>query len=162
LLAIHSPDGEYDEMINYTSATPDGRPLKSTSVVFRDDDGTPIAGLCINFDISDINRTKAFIDNFLGIKTEPQVQQEEFYQTMDQAFEKLINIAVEAVHKPVIAMDKADKIRVVALLDSSGVFAMKGSTERVAEVFGVSRFTIYNYLDEIRNGQPGPKNEPGS
>jgi len=35
-------------------------------------------------------------------------------------------------------------------LDKKGVFLVKGSVEQVASVLGVSRYTIYNYLEETR------------
>jgi hypothetical protein len=39
-----------------------------------------------------------------------------------------------------------------------GLFIVKGGVERAAAALGVSRFTIYNYLDVLRerNGAPAP------
>ena len=48
-------------------------------------------------------------------------------------------------------MDKAEKSDLIRKLDRAGVFMIKGSVEYLAKVFGVSRYTIYSYLKEVRN-----------
>ncbi|RBH49962.1 hypothetical protein C3F00_035265, partial [Pseudomonas sp. MWU13-2860] len=45
---------------------------------------------------------------------------------------------------------KADKKQAVAQMLEQGLFIVKGGVERAAEALGVSRYTVYNYLDEIR------------
>jgi len=40
---------------------------------------------------------------------------------------------------------------VVKSLDERGIFLIKGAVENVAKFLDVSRYTIYNYLDEIRS-----------
>lgn len=154
LFAVNSPNQENDEMINYAGTSPDGKPLKSSSAIFRAEDGTPIAAFCINLDLTEPMLIKSFFDSFYG--TKPLENQEEYYPTMEQTFETLINKAIEMIHKPVAAMDKEDKKRIVALIDSWGAFLMKSSTEKVAEKLGVTRFTIYNYLEEIKNERSAP------
>ena len=39
---------------------------------------------------------------------------------------------------------------VVRYLDEKGVFLIKKSAERVAEFLDISRFTVYNYLNEVK------------
>ena len=53
-------------------------------------------------------------------------------------------------HKPASIMKKQDRLQVVEMLDKCGVFAIKNSHYYVASVLGTSRYTIYNYLNEIR------------
>jgi len=52
---------------------------------------------------------------------------------------------------PVSLMKKEDKLRTVEHLDEQGIFLIRGSVATVARALGVSRYTIYNYLDEIRD-----------
>ena len=63
---------------------------------------------------------------------------------------ELVNKAIEAFGKPVIYMNKDEKVSVVKTLDTQGTFLIKGAIDYVANVLCVSRYTIYNYLDEIR------------
>ncbi|WCO67664.1 helix-turn-helix domain-containing protein [Iamia majanohamensis] len=55
---------------------------------------------------------------------------------------------VEAeVGGPLAGLSREDKQRAVALLDERGAFAYRRSVEDVADALGVSRFTVYNYLN---------------
>lgn len=44
-------------------------------------------------------------------------------------------------------LPRADKQRAVRLLEERGAFAYRKSAETVAEALGVTRFTVYNYLN---------------
>ena len=48
---------------------------------------------------------------------------------------------------PLGDLERADKQRAVKLLDERGAFRLRKSVEEVAAVLGVSRFTVYNYLN---------------
>jgi hypothetical protein len=47
------------------------------------------------------------------------------------------------------SLSREDKQRAVRLLDERGVFVLRKSIEDVADAMGVSRMTIYTYLDAI-------------
>jgi hypothetical protein len=44
-------------------------------------------------------------------------------------------------------LSREDKQRAVRMLDDQGAFRLRRAVEEVAEVLGVSRFTVYNYLN---------------
>ncbi|GAA3832942.1 helix-turn-helix domain-containing protein [Nocardioides panacisoli] len=48
------------------------------------------------------------------------------------------------------ALPRADKQRAVRLLEERGAFDYRKSPEIVAEALGVTRFTVYNYLNRER------------
>jgi DNA-binding CsgD family transcriptional regulator len=59
-------------------------------------------------------------------------------------------------------MSRTQKQHIVKELDERGAFLIKKSVEQVAERLGVSRFTIYNYLDQAnRDGASGPAERDG-
>jgi selenocysteine lyase/cysteine desulfurase len=62
----------------------------------------------------------------------------------------LVERAVTSVGVPVELMKKSHKTRVVRLLDDAGLFLIRDSVDYLAGVLGVTRFTIYNYLNETR------------
>ena len=64
--------------------------------------------------------------------------------------ESIVRAELETASKPVSYMQKEDKLAVVEGLENRGIFDVKGSVEYVAERLGVTNFTIYNYLKEIR------------
>ena len=44
-------------------------------------------------------------------------------------------------------LPRAEKQRAVRMLEERGAFAYRRSAETVAEAIGVTRFTVYNYLN---------------
>jgi hypothetical protein len=44
-------------------------------------------------------------------------------------------------------LSREDKQRAVRMLDERGAFQLRRSVEEVADALGVSRFTVYNYLN---------------
>jgi len=48
---------------------------------------------------------------------------------------------------PLGALSREDKQRAVKLLAARGAFRLRKSVEEVAALLGVSRFTVYNYLN---------------
>ena len=48
---------------------------------------------------------------------------------------------------PLSELSREDKQRAVKQLNDRGAFQLRKSVEQVAEVLGVSRFTVYNYLN---------------
>jgi len=53
---------------------------------------------------------------------------------------------------PLADLDREDKQRAVKLLNDRGAFGLRRSVEQVAEALGVSRFTVYNYLNRPEAG----------
>jgi hypothetical protein len=53
---------------------------------------------------------------------------------------------------PLAQLDRVDKQRAVKLLNDRGAFGLRRSVEQVAEALGVSRFTVYNYLNRPEAG----------
>ncbi|MDJ0664960.1 MAG: helix-turn-helix domain-containing protein [Acidimicrobiia bacterium] len=51
---------------------------------------------------------------------------------------------------PLADLDRVGKQMAVRLLDEQGAFQLRKSIEYIADVMGVSRITIYNYLNAIR------------
>lgn len=47
-------------------------------------------------------------------------------------------------------LSRIDKQRAVKLLDDQGAFHLRKSIDEVADAMGVSRITVYNYLNAIR------------
>lgn len=58
----------------------------------------------------------------------------------------LLEIEVE-LGQPIEEMNRLTKQNVVRLLHERGAFNLRGSVEDVADHLGVSRFTVYNYLN---------------
>jgi HTH domain len=53
---------------------------------------------------------------------------------------------------PLDRLSREDKQRAVRMLDEQGAFRLRRAVEEVAEILGVSRFTVYNYLNAATGG----------
>ena len=74
--------------------------------------------------------------------------QEVFTSNVDELLELMMQEAVAGTGKQLSMLTKEDKVAVVRYLDEKGAFLIKKSAERVADFLGISRFTVYNYLNE--------------
>ena len=85
---------------------------------------------------------------------EPKMSQDDLpigsFTHVDRAIHELIQMAEGQIRLPISQMSRAQKQQVVRFLDERGAFNLKKSVETVADALGVSRFTVYNYLDSTR------------
>lgn len=64
--------------------------------------------------------------------------------------EKLLDEVAGELGGPLTGLPRADKQRAVRLLEERGAFTFRKSAETVAAALGVTRFTVYNYLNRER------------
>jgi hypothetical protein len=65
------------------------------------------------------------------------------------ALDRLIDGVEAELAAPLPSLSREDKQRAVRLLDQRGAFILRRAVEDVADAMGVSRITIYNYLNAI-------------
>lgn len=168
LLLEHATVGDLDTMIGYRTTLPDGRAMRSTTIVIRDTSGEPVAALCLNSDLSvwqslertarsmigandDAASTAGIGDN--GGQNEPangrNGSTEVFVRDVDELAAHLVHQAIREQGIPVALMKKEHKLAVVRSLKARGMFLLRNAVETIAASLQVTRFTIYNYLNEI-------------
>lgn len=134
---------------SYPTLTRSGQRLKSSTVVFRDAAGTPFAALCLNADLTMVEAAHAWLGRLLQPNgAEPQAREEE--PDVDTMMKEIIADAVQRLGRPVSLMNREEKIQAVQAMMQRGLFMFKGGVERAARALGVTRFTVYNYLDALR------------
>jgi len=141
------------DKIAYKITTEDGKVLRCASIFMRDDFGALEGCLAINFNISDFMFfSQAFSDfTFMTAGNDTNGDSKvDFSKKPTQSMESIIDATVSRHEKPPTMMNKAEKKEIVAKLEKAGVFSVKGSIDYLAKVFGASKFTIYNYLKEVR------------
>ncbi len=75
-------------------------------------------------------------------------------QSLHDALDAMMRAAEREVGSDPEEWSREDKQRVVRMLDERGAFLLRGAVDDVADAMGVSRITIYNYLNAIE-AQPG-------
>jgi len=66
------------------------------------------------------------------------------------SLERLVATVEDQLGSPLADLSRADKQRAVAMLDERGAFRLRKSIEDVGVAMGVSRITIYNYLNTTK------------
>lgn len=138
-----------DDVYNYTGKSADGRVLKSSTMFIKDDNGKAIGCFCINFDMTELVAAKNVMGEIMKVASDSEVK-EESGNKINDVLTDIVNQTIEAKGKPIAYLTKEEKVAIVNKLDKQGAFLIKGAIDYVAKVLCVSRYTIYNYLDEIR------------
>ncbi|WP_152395480.1 helix-turn-helix transcriptional regulator [Paenibacillus guangzhouensis] len=138
--------------INYVTQTKDGRILRSTSLYMRNSEGTVIGSLCINYDITDLMMAEKTLQSLTASGLQPEVR-ESFVSNVSDLLDQLIQEAQEQVGRPVAAMTKEDKMRLIQLLDQKGAFLIKKAGEKICGYLNISKYTLYSYLEESKTSE---------
>lgn len=140
-------DGK-NNILNYKTELPDGRILRSSTIFFREDNH-PVGCLCINLDITVASSYLSQLNTLVSFKE--TIDAEQFPNEVVEMTKTMIENVLESYQKPVAMMQKEDKLEIVKQLEAVGLFLVKGAMEEVSNSLHVSKYTIYNYLDEIRS-----------
>ena len=144
-------DQEAQDHLSYLTRTPDGKVLKSSTIYIQNSRGKVTAILAINFDISALMMAAGALRDFST--GEPQQEEPEKIVNINDVLEELIQQSVALVGKPAALMNKEDKIRAIRFLNENGAFLVTRSGDKVAKYFGISKYTLYSYLDKSTGGQ---------
>ncbi|WP_144463690.1 helix-turn-helix transcriptional regulator [Siminovitchia fortis] len=144
-----------DLLLNYDNSQKD-KVIKSSSMIIRDEHGNTIGCLCINHDITHLKYIEHSLKGIIQMKSLKNNQErkhtESFPYSVSDLTSYIISEVLKDTEKPPVMMDKDEKIQVVKTLDKRGIFLIKGAVQEVAKLLHVSKYTVYNYLDEaIKN-----------
>ena len=142
--------GKEDRIVNYKTKTKDGRILKSSSVFIKDRDNKIIGCLCINYDLTGHLVLGKIADDFCNLTELNEEKEETFVTDVAEILSNIIDKAIQEINKPISLMQKEDNLRVTEIVDEKGGFMIKGAIDLLAHKLNISRYTIYNYLDEIK------------
>ncbi len=68
---------------------------------------------------------------------------------LHDALSSMIRAAERDIGTSSVEWSRAEKQKVVRMLDDQGAFLLRGAVDDMARIMGVSRITIYNYLNAI-------------
>ena len=154
---LRSQDSDPADHLAYLTRTPDGKTLKSSSIYIRNSRGKVSAILSINYDISKLLMVENAVSELISVQSPSQTEPEKIVN-ISSLLDDLIAQSVTLVGKPVALMTKDDKVRAIRFLNDSGAFLVTKSGDKVAKYFGISKYTLYSYID-IKSKQTGGKEE---
>lgn len=133
--------------------TSKGKTFKSSTIYIKDDYGVPIGVLAINLDITEIIGAYSKVADFIKPAIKDETKKVEL-TSLDVGYllDELIERSVkEAGANSPNYMTREQKISAVHYLQKHGALLIKGSGDRISSYFGISKFTLYNYLDLPEN-----------
>lgn len=161
VFAGNPEDGVVD---NYTFEK-DGRQIRSSSLLIRNEQKKLIGALCINIDTTQasalLNLAQGLLtgrraDTNLGSKALPDSSEQRCPVTVEKSSEESVRQFVNNMVDSMIRElelegkhTKEDRLELIRFMDERGVFLVKGSMEYVAGKLGLSKVTLYGYLDKI-------------
>lgn len=135
-----------EDHFSYFTKTEDGKILRSSTIYIRNDDDKIEGIFSINYDVTYLAMAENVIRSFTGtIDTKNEAPK--ISSNVEELLDDLIEQSVSIIGKPVALMSKDDKIRAINFLNDSGAFLITKSGDKVAAYFGISKFTLYNYID---------------
>lgn len=136
-----------------TSQTRDGKFLKTSTSFIRNDEGKVIGLIGINFDITAFSMVNQILSEFSNANDLEHIEgpmNESYAKNIEEVFERIVENTLLEVNAPIDQLTREDKLFVIRMLDEKGAFLIQGAVERIADILGVTKQTIYNYLDIIR------------
>ncbi len=147
-------DAQPMDHLCYLTKTPDGKILKSTTIFLRGKQGKVSAILGINYDMSGLMLAESALHG-LTATVEAERGEPQKIVNVNDLLDDLIEQSVKLVGKPAALMNKEDKMKAIGFLNQSGAFLVTKSGDKIAKYFGISKYTLYSYIDKQEEKQNG-------
>jgi len=138
-----------NDQLSYLTKTNDGRILKSSTLYIRGEDNTIHYIFSMNYDITGLVTVDTALKSLISTpeSTRKNQQPKKITHNVNDLLEALIEQSVALVGKPVALMNKDDKITAIQYLNNAGTFLITKSGDKVSSYFGISKFTLYSYME---------------
>lgn len=154
LESLHKNPDSLKDHIGYLTRTSNGRILKSSTMYIRGENGNVQYLLSINYDITGLMTIERSIKALVNTDDEPSNKQpEKIVHNVNDILDSLIEQSVATIGKPVALMTKDEKVSAIQFLNDAGAFLITKSGDKVSKYYGISKFTLYSYIDVNRKSE---------
>lgn len=144
---LSGASGGTDDHIGYFAKTPDGKLIKSSTVYIKDESDKAVAIFSVNQDITALSLASNMISEMVSPIDTSHENVEKIVPDVNELLDELIWQSVDIVGKPVSMMNKDDKIKAIQYLNDKGAMLITKSGDKIANFFGISKFSLYSYID---------------
>ena len=145
------------DSIQTFSNGPKDRFYKSFTTLIPDENGKIVGSVCVNLDVSDLLNAQRALGAFVQYPMTHHAPTNDIdalaTKNVDDILKYYMKQAELLVGKPMGLMNKEEKIRALDYLDQKGVFKISKTSVLLCETLQVSKYTLYNYLEEARSGR---------
>ena len=146
LEALKKDPKKLQDHIGYTTRTKDGKILKSSTIYVRDENDNIEAILSINYDITGLMMAETSLQALTG--SDEKDEAENITTNVADLLDDLLDQSVKLIGKPVALMTKDEKVRAINFLNDAGALLITKSSDKIAEFYGISRYSLYSYIDQ--------------
>ena len=150
VLDVLNYDDGSEGRFGYLTKTKDGRILKSSTMYIRDDNGNIDYLLGINQDITEFVMMHQSLESLIGIGQAETGTVEKITTSVSELLDDLLLEAERLVGKPGPLMNKVERLKAISYLNEKGAFLISKSSEKIAEYFNISKFTLYSDLNTVK------------
>lgn len=145
---LEETDGDTNS-ITYFSKNKKGEPLKSTTICIRGEKGRIIGLLCINFYLH--TSIASFIHSLTPQEElgHPQARNENFVENTEDLISEAINEVRAAVYEDDTITASLKHKEIIRRLNERGIFRLKDSVIRAADMLNLSKNTVYLHLRNL-------------
>lgn len=135
-----------------------GQIFKSCTTLIADGDNRIIGSVCLNMEISNFLLAQNAISSFVRYESEsdtskPLDSKTIMEKNVDDVLVYYIQQCESMIGSPMPLMTKEQKVRALDFLDQRGIFKISKASNLLCEEFNISRYTLYNYLEEARSSR---------
>lgn len=137
---------------NYISLMKSDKILRSSRLYIYDNNNIIVGCLCINTDITNTIQSENldFLFKDLFAPAEEKFISSPAVTHVEDLLDSLISESQALIGKTPAEMSRLDKIQFIQNLDKKGAFLISKSGEKVCRYLGISKYTLYKYLDNSR------------
>lgn len=133
----------------YRKTNTDGRNLRCITAVIRDEKGHPHGMLCVNFDVTMLERVRDSLGTLAFLPPSPEPESF-FHDNWRQVLERIVGDHETGLGMSVRALDTTGRRELIARLHEARILDIRNAAPAVASRMGISRALLYRYLKEIR------------
>ena len=149
LQALQGQRKKPNDHLAFLTKTRDGKVLRCSTIFIPDEDGNTVGILEINYDISLMLALENGLRRFTVMDDTPY-EAAKLPRNVSELLEELIEQSVALVGKPTALMTKEEKVQAIRFLNDAGAFLITKSGDKVCKYFGISKYTLYSYIDEAK------------
>lgn len=142
------PFSSKQKSYNIICTLDNGSVLRCSATCIYSDEDVPIGCICLNQDITRTLDAERLIHNLNQYHGDPGST---FSSNINSVLENLIFEASTQIGVPYGEMTKENRIEFIRFLDQRGAFLVTKAGDRICSLLGISKYTMYSYLDIARN-----------
>ncbi|MEV0974007.1 helix-turn-helix transcriptional regulator [Microtetraspora glauca] len=154
LSMLRQGDDAKDDL-NYVTRLPDGRVIKSSTILLRTSDSHVVGAVCVNLDVTEMRAAGRLLIEMAGDLDPLESPSTTFGTDIESVVDGVLAEVEDALGHPLTRLTVAERTEVFRQLDQRGLFQLRRAVPMVAERLGMSRQSVYNYITRLKEEPPG-------